>query len=88
MSIIDISEEIVSEVDVNVELDAEGVRVSVYVDECEVADFVDYQTMAYRMVADKEKYPNEVLSTIADELAKVVDIFEEATKALWFEDDE
>jgi len=34
------------------------------------------------------KYPNEVLATIADELAKVVDIFEEATKALWFEDDE
>jgi hypothetical protein len=88
MSLIDISEEIVSEVDVNVELDAEGVRVSVYVDECEVSDFVDYQTMAYKMVADKEKYPNEILVTIAEELAKVVDIFEEATKALWFKDDD
>jgi len=80
MSIIEITEEIASDVDVNVELDTQGLRVSVFIDECEIHDFVDYQTMAYIMVGDRDKYPDEVLDKIRKELANVVEILEEATR--------
>ena len=78
MSIIDVSEEIVSEVDLNVELNHHGLRASVYVDECEVHDFVDYETMAYVMVGDREKYPDAVLRSIHKELLNMADIISEA----------
>lgn len=78
MSIIDITEEIVSEVDLNVELNHHGLRVSVLIDECEVHDFVDYATMAYVMVADRDKYPDAVLRSIHRELLGMADIISEA----------
>jgi len=78
MSVIDITEEITSEVDLNVELTTQGLRASVFVDEVEVHDFVDYETMAYHMVGDMEKYPAEVLRAIMKELRGMIEIIEEA----------
>ena len=78
MSVIDITEEITSEVDLNVELTTQGLRASVYVDEVEVHDFVDYETMAYHMVGDMDKYPAEVLRAIMKELRGMVEIIEDA----------
>lgn len=78
MSVIDITEEIVSEVDLNVEFTTQGMSVSVFVDECEVHDFVDYQTIAYHMVGDRDKYPEEALYFIRRQLIEMAEILGDA----------
>lgn len=78
MSIVDITEEIVSDVDVNVEFNKDGLSISVYVDEAEIHEHVDYVDMAYMMVQDEDKYPPEVLVSIRKGLSRMVDILEEA----------
>lgn len=77
MSVIDIEEEVVSDVDINAEFDVNGLRVSVYVDSCDIHDHVDYVDMAYMMVQDVDKYPPEVLLRIRKGLSRMVDILEE-----------
>lgn len=78
MSVIDITEEIVSECDINAEFTTVGLSVSVYVDECEIHDFVDYETIAYHMVGDRDKYPEEALRVIRRELKGMVAILGDA----------
>lgn len=77
MSIVDITEEIVSDVDVNAEFNKDGLSISVYVDEAEVREHVDYVDMAYMMVQDEEKYPPEILEKISRGLLRMVEIFED-----------
>lgn len=78
MSIVDITEEIVSEIDVQAEFNKDGLTISVYVDEAEIYEHVDYSDMAYLMVQDEDKYPPEVLDKIRKGLARMVDILEDA----------
>lgn len=78
MSIIDITEEIVSEIDLNAEFNKDGLRFSVYVDEAEIYEHVDYSDMAYLMVQDEDKYPPEILDKIRKGLARMVDILKDA----------
>lgn len=78
MTIMDFSEEVVSDVDINLELNAKGISLSVFVDNVEIHDTVDYPSMAYMMVGDRIKYPDELLRRIAKELQNAVDILEEA----------
>jgi hypothetical protein len=78
MSIVDITEEIVSEIDVQAEFNKDGIAISVYVDEAEIYEHVDYSDMAYLMVQDEDKYPPEVLDKIRRGLARMVDILEDA----------
>lgn len=78
MSIVDITEEIVSEIDVQAEFNKDGLAISVYVDEAEIHEHVDYDDMAYLMVQDEDKYPPEVLDKIRKGLARMVDILKDA----------
>jgi hypothetical protein len=78
MSIVDITEEIVSEIDVQAEFNKDGIAISVYVDEAEIYEHVDYSDMAYLMVQDEDKYPPEILDKIRRGLARMVDILEDA----------
>lgn len=78
MSIVDITEEIVSEIDVQAEFNKDGLAISVYVDEAEIYEHVDYSDMAYLMVQDEDKYPPEILDKIRKGLARMVDILEDA----------
>ena len=78
MTIIDVTEELVSEVDVNAEFNKQGLLVSVLVDEVEVREQTHYDLMAYAMVADQDKYPHDVLATIKAGLINMVDILDEA----------
>jgi len=78
MSVIDITEEIVSEIDLNVEYTSKGLSVSIFVDECEIHDVADYDVMAYQMVGDREKYPDEALLPIYKGLKTMVDILGDA----------
>ena len=77
MSIVDITEEIASEIDVNAEFNKNGLSISVFVDEAEIHEHVDFVDMAYMMVQDEEKYPPEVLDKIRKGLARMVDILED-----------
>ena len=65
MSVIDVKEEWVSEVDMNAEFGAYGLSVSVYVDQHELAESVSYQDMAHAMLSDDIKYDDELILEIA-----------------------
>lgn len=65
MSVIDVKEEWVSEVDMNAEFGAYGLSVSVYVDQHELAESVSYQDMAHAMLADDIKYDDDLILEIA-----------------------
>tara|TARA_R110001606_G_scaffold392885_1_gene562280 strand:- start:236 stop:487 length:252 start_codon:yes stop_codon:yes gene_type:complete len=64
MSIIDVKEEWVSEVDMNAEFGAYGLSVSVYVDQHELSESISYQDMAYVMLSDDIKYDDELIMEI------------------------
>lgn len=78
MSVIDITEEITSDVDLNVEFTTKGISASVFVDECEIHDNVDYDIIAYHIVGDRDKYPDEAVRFIHKGLKMMVDILGEA----------
>ena len=65
MSVIDIREEWVSEVDMNAEFGSDGLSVSVYVDQHELAESTSYQDMAHAMLADDIKYDDNLILEIA-----------------------
>lgn len=77
MSIIDTSEELVSDVDLQAEFDKNGLRFSVFIDDVEFHESVDYDDMAFGMVNDAEKYPDEILTRIAKGLRMMSDIIQD-----------
>jgi len=64
MSVIDIKEEWVSDVDMNAEFDINGLSVSVYVDQHELTQHVNYFDMAHAMLSDDIKYDDELIMEI------------------------
>jgi hypothetical protein len=64
MSVIDVKEEWVSEVDMNTEFGAYGLSVSVYVDQHELAESISYLDMAHAMLSDDIKYDDELIMEI------------------------
>ena len=68
MSVIDIKEEWVSEVDMNAEFGTYGLSVSVYLDQHELAESVSYQDMAHVMLSDDIKYDDDLILEIANGL--------------------
>ena len=81
MSIIDTAEEIVSEVDLQAEFTKDGLSFSVYMDDVEIKEEVDYDDMAYMMCHDADKYPDPELSRIADGLRMMATIIAEELDA-------
>ena len=77
MSIIDTTEEIVSEVDLQAEFGKDGLSFSIFVDEAEFHESVDFDYMAYLMVHDEDKYPDPTLIRIMDGLRTMASIIEE-----------
>jgi hypothetical protein len=64
MSVIDVKEEWVSDVDMNAEFDINGLNVSVYVDQHELTQHVNYYDMAHAMLADDIKYDDALIMEI------------------------
>ena len=64
MSVIDVKEEWVSDVDMNAEFDINGLNVSVYVDQHELTQHVNYYDMAHAMLSDDIKYDDELIMEI------------------------
>jgi hypothetical protein len=81
MSIIDSSEELVSDVDLQAEFDKNGLRFSVFIDDVEFHESVDYDDMAFGMVNDAEKYPDEIIIRIAKGLRMMSDILQDGVDA-------
>lgn len=77
MSIVDTTEEIVSEVDVQAEFNTHGISISVFVDGAEFHESVDFEEMAYQLVQDEDKYPDQILINIMDGLRKMAYIIED-----------
>jgi len=65
MSVIDIKEEWVSEVDMNAEFGEYGLSVSVYVDQHELSEHTNYYDMAHAMLSDDIKYDDDLILEIA-----------------------
>jgi uncharacterized protein YacL (UPF0231 family) len=64
MSIIDIREEWVSDVDVNAEFNINGLSVSIYLDQHELTQHVNYFDIAHAMLSDDIKYDDELIMEI------------------------
>jgi len=65
MSVIDIKEEWVSEVDMNAEFDTNGLSVSIYLDQHELTEHVNYFDIAHAMLSDDIKYDDDLILEIA-----------------------
>ena len=74
MSVIDIKEEWVSEVDMNAEFDTNGLSVSIYLDQHELVDHVNYYDMAHAMLSDDIKYDDDLILEIAQGLENTANI--------------
>ena len=64
MSVIDIKEEWISEVDMNAEFDINGLSVSIYLDQHELTEHVNYFDIAHAMLSDDIKYDDELIMEI------------------------
>ena len=65
MSVIDVKEEWVSEVDMNAEFDTNGLSVSIYLDQHELVEHKNYYDMAHAMLSDDIKYDDDLILGIA-----------------------
>ena len=68
MSVIDIQDVIESDIDLQAEFTANGLSVSVYIDEVEVKHEANYEDMALDMAGDSAKYDDETLEKIIEGL--------------------
>lgn len=79
MSVIDVKEEVISEIDMNAEFTDRGLSVSIYVDDLEFKQLAYYEDMALIMLEDEDKYPDDVLESIADGLEYVARMLRNGT---------
>ena len=77
MSIIEVKEELVSEIDMNAEFTNNGLSVSIYVDDVEFKKCVDYEMMAFIMLEDSDKYDDERLTYLIHQLRLMANTLEE-----------
>lgn len=77
MSIIDVKEELITDIDMNAEFTKNGLSVSIYLDDVEFKKKVPYDVMAYIMLEDTEKYDDQFLSYFVHQLRMMADVIEE-----------
>lgn len=77
MSIIDVKEELVTDIDMNAEFTKNGLSVSVYLDDVEYKQKVHYDMMAYLMLDDVDKYDEQFLIYFVHQLRLMAEIIEE-----------
>jgi hypothetical protein len=77
MSIIDVKEELITDIDMNAEFTKNGLSVSIYLDDVEFKKKVPYDVMAYIMLEDTEKYDDQFLTYFVQQLRMMADVIEE-----------
>ena len=73
MSLMEITEEFVSEIDINTEMNEQGIRVSVYIDNEEFYSEIDWRDVGLDIAEDVDTYPNFVAKAIAKKMRIVSD---------------
>ena len=73
MSLMEISEEFVSEVDINTEMNEDGVSVSVIIDGEEFKSEIDWRDIGLDIAEDSDTYPNYVVKAMAKKMRIVSD---------------
>jgi hypothetical protein len=73
MSLMEISEEFVSLIDINTEMNETGVSVSVYIDDEEFYSEIDWRDVGLDIAEDVDTYPNHVAKAIAKKMRIVSD---------------
>ena len=77
MSVIEVKEELVTDIDMNAEFTKNGLSVSIYLDDVEFKKKVPYDVMAYIMLEDSDKYDEQFLIYFVHQLRLMADIIEE-----------
>jgi len=80
MSLIEIQEEIASEVDINLHVNEVGIWLSVYVDDCEIEDMVDWREFGLDIAEDVDTYSDAQVKAIAKKLRIVSDYLRDALR--------
>ena len=73
MSLMEVSEEFVSEVDINTEMNEDGVSVSVIIDGEEFKSEIDWRDIGLDIAEDSDTYPNYVVKAMAKKMRIVSD---------------
>jgi len=73
MSLMEISEEFISEVDINTEMNEKGISVSIYIDAEEFHSQIDWRDIGLDIAEDVDTYPNPVTKAIAKKMRIVSD---------------
>ena len=73
MSLMEVTEEFVSEIDINTEMNEQGIRVSVYIDNEEFYSEIDWRDIGLDIAEDVDTYPNFVAKAIAKKMRIVSD---------------
>ena len=73
MSLREVTEEFVSEIDINTEMNEQGIRVSVYIDNEEFYSEIDWRDVGLDIAEDVDTYPNFVAKAIAKKMRIVSD---------------
>ena len=81
MSIIEVKEELVTDIDMNAEFTKNGLSVSIYLDDVEFKKLVPYDVMSYIMLEDSDKYDDQFLTYFVHQLRMMADIIEEGIDA-------
>lgn len=80
MSLMEIQEEIASEVDINLHVNEVGIWLSVYVDDCEIEDMVDWREFGLDIAEDVDTYSDAQVKAIAKKLRIVSDYLRDALR--------
>lgn len=73
MSLIEMKEDLVSEVDINTEINEDGLYVSVWIDDQEFFAEIDWRDIGLDIAEDSDTYPNFVVKAIAKKMRIVSD---------------
>lgn len=73
MSLIETQEEFVSEVDMNLDINEVGLWLSVYVDEVEISDMIDWRDVGLNIAEDTASYSDAQAKAIAKKMRIVSD---------------
>lgn len=73
MSLMEVSEEFVSDIDINTEMNETGVSVSVYIDNEEFYSNIEWRDIGLDIAEDVDTYPNHVVKAMAKKMRIVSD---------------
>ena len=72
-AVLEVNEELVSEVDLTLDVTEQGLRVSCFIDDVEVHDMIDWRDLGLLIGEDVQSYPDSKAKAIAKKMRIVSD---------------